>query len=428
MLLIIPLIKEISNCHEDCRRLNWAPSVLTTSNPGEALTGRTKTALISLVVWVLSCGQPGAALAHGSPASGDHSLITPETRARLEDVEKRRRELQARVMQARQREQLAIIKLNHIQTKLNVTNGALQSSKHKLRRTESKINETEVSLSRTRSAESDLSRQAAKRLREIYEGQRLNILEMVFQVQSLQALLDLFYYQERVAELDRKLIAELRLRAAALAQRKDRLGAQKNQLGDMISEIAKKALAINQERLNQEQIAERLRKQRAFWEQAEQQLALESQKLEQQIRDMESEHTRSSKEMARGTGEMDLPLAAQVTSPFGWRRHPIFGVRKFHTGVDLAGPNHAGIKAADSGSVLYTGWYGGYGKVVIVSHGKGMATLYAHLSAIKVSAGQNVHKGEILGYEGTTGFSTGPHLHFEVRVNGKPNNPLNFVK
>jgi murein DD-endopeptidase MepM/ murein hydrolase activator NlpD len=123
-----------------------------------------------------------------------------------------------------------------------------------------------------------------------------------------------------------------------------------------------------------------------------------------------------------------MPLNAQVTSPFGWRRHPIFGVRKFHTGVDLAGPNHSAIRAADNGNVLYTGWYGGYGKVVIISHGKGMATLYAHMSKADVSVGQNVSKGDVIGHEGTTGFSTGPHLHFEVRVDGKPNNPMNYLR
>src|SRR5262249_55013914 len=152
------------------------------------------------------------------------------------------------------------------------------------------------------------------------------------------------------------------------------------------------------------------------------------QQLEEQIRNLESNHKRSNKDMIQGSGNMSLPLHAPITSPFGVRRHPIFGFMRMHTGVDLAGPNHSAIKAADTGNVLYTGYYGGYGKVVILSHGKGMSTLYAHMSSVAVSTGQNVQKGDIVGYEGTTGFSTGPHLHFEVRVNGKPNNPLNYVR
>jgi len=354
--------------------------------------------------------------------------VSADAQARLQDVAHRRKELQERLSQARKREQLALLQLRNIQTKLNVTTGALRENKHKLKKTENKIDQCEQNLSQTRSSQHELSDQAARRLREIYEGQRLNLIEMLFQVESLPALLDLFYYQERVAEMDRRLLEELKARAAALAEKKDELGEQKNKLGDLVCEFARKALMINKEKLNQEQIAERLKTQRAFYEQAEQQLAMESQRLERQIVDMTSESERSSKGMAVGSGDMSLPLQAPITSPFGMRRHPIFGVRKFHSGIDLAGPNHSGIKAADSGNVLYTGWYGGYGKVVIVSHGKGMATLYAHLSSIKVSPGQNIHKGQIVGYEGTTGFSTGPHLHFEVRVNGKPNNPLNFLR
>ncbi len=351
---------------------------------------------------------------------------SPDAQNRLNDVERRRKELQKRLSQAREKEQIALSKLRRIEAKLNVTTGALHESKHKLQRTENKLNETERGLERTKLTEASISDLACKRLREIYEGQRLSLLEMFFHVDSLQALLDLFYYQERVAELDRKLIEQLRAQTAALAARKNKLGEQKVSLGDLVSGIAKQAMAITKQKLTQEQIAEQLSKQREFYERAELQLARESQRLEQQILDMEGK--RSSKDMARGSGTLSMPLRANITSPFGWRRHPIFGIRKFHTGIDLAGPNRSPIKAADSGNVLFTGWYGGYGRVVIVSHGNGMATLYAHLSRIAVSEGENVVKGDVVGYEGTTGFSTGPHLHFEVRVNGKPNNPLNFVR
>lgn len=376
----------------------------------------------------MSCVLANGALGNQAWQANQVEPQSKETQSRLKEVELRRRELKERLYQARHKEQLALLQLHKLQTKLDVATGALKDSRHKLKRTESKIDECQRTLSQTTISEMALSKQAVRRLREIYEGQRLNLLEMLLQVDSLQGLLDLFYYQERVAEMDKKLIDELRVQAKELARRKDKLGEQKNKLGDLVYEFAQRALMISKEKLNQQQIAERLRTQRAFYEQAERQLALESQRLEQQIMAMESSSKQSKKDMAIGSGNMCIPIQAQITSPFGWRRHPIFGVRRFHTGIDLAAPNHSPIKAADSGNILYTGWYGGYGKVVIVSHGKGKATLYAHLSKIAVLAGKNVTKGDIIGYEGTTGFSTGPHLHFEVRVNGKPNNPLDFVQ
>jgi len=354
-------------------------------------------------------------------------LVRADTHERLEQIEQRRQELHERASLARRKEQIALLQLSRIKTRLSVTTGALQSSQHKLKKTENKISEVQQSLVETKSNEVDLTQEAAKRLREIYEGQRLNFIEMLFQIDSMQALLDKLYFQEKIAVLDRKLIAEMRASEAALAQNKEQLGKQKNQLGDIVSSFAKRAIAIAKEKLDQEQIANRLKTQRAFYEEAEKQLANESHRLETQIVEMESKHNRGQ-HMMMGSGSFAVPLKAQITSPFGWRKHPIFGIRRFHTGIDLAGPNHSAIRAADSGNVLYTGWYGGYGKVVIMSHGKGMATLYAHLCKIATESGSNIAKGDIIGYEGTTGFSTGPHLHFEVRVNGIPNNPVQYLR
>lgn len=375
-----------------------------------------------------------AALVAGLPKSpsafaANHISGGDPARQKLQQIEKKREEMHKKYLQTREKERQALKQLKVIQNKLSATTGELRTNKRQLEKTESKINETQAKISKTQTAESDLSGHASKRLREIYEGQRLSFLEMLFQVESLQTLLDRFYFQERVAEQDHKLLNELRAREASLSHQKGELGNQRNKLGDIVSEIAQKALEITKLKTSQEQVAEQLRKQRAFYEKSERQLASESSRLETQILEMENSHRKNAKgNMAVGSGNMCMPLRASVTSPFGWRRHPIFGVRKFHTGVDLAGPNRSAIRAADSGNVLFTGWYGGYGKVVIVSHGNGMATLYAHLSKAAVSVGDNVGKGDVIGYEGTTGFSTGPHLHFEVRVNGKPNNPLNYVR
>jgi murein DD-endopeptidase MepM/ murein hydrolase activator NlpD len=362
-------------------------------------------------------------------ASGFESpLISSESKRRLMQIEQERKELHEQAMKARRKEKDALLRLGKIETKLHVTTGVLNEHKTELKKTESKISEVKQHIDKTQSDEQSLSQEASRRLREIYEGQRLSFVEMLFQVDSLQSFMDRWYFQERIADLDRRVLQELRIKAALLAQHKEHLDQKADHLGDIVSEFARRAMQIAREKFDQQQVANRLRTQRAFYEQAEQQLAEESRHLETQILEMESaSHRRSSGYMKVGSGSFSYPIRAQITSPFGWRKHPIFGVRRFHTGIDLAGPNHSAIRAADSGNVLYTGWYGGYGKVVIVSHGRGMATLYAHLCKVATEAGANVSKGDILGYEGTTGFSTGPHLHFEVRYNGVPNNPLNYL-
>ncbi len=343
-------------------------------------------------------------------------------------LEKEKREYHNKAQAIRKNEKKAYEKLGVIQRELNATTGKLTNTKNQVSHTENKLVETQAKLTTVKTKEEGLKDSAASRLREIYEGNRLSFVEMLFQVDNLQSLLDRMYYQERVAEQDKKLIDELRLRESVLSANKQQLGAQKNMLSEMVSQIAERAVAIAKEKLNQQQTAERLRSQRAFYEQAERELANESARLEKQIFVMESSNRKKGGPITVGSGSMCMPLRAPVTSPFGWRKHPIFGVRKFHSGVDLAGPNRSAIHAADGGNVLYTGWYGGYGKVVIISHGNSMATLYAHLSRAAVSAGDNVSKGDVIAYEGTTGFSTGPHLHFEVRVNGKPNNPMAYVR
>ena len=128
-----------------------------------------------------------------------------------------------------------------------------------------------------------------------------------------------------------------------------------------------------------------------------------------------------------GTGTMMWPVNGPVVSPFGYRIHPILGYRKLHTGMDFAVGYGTPIQASDSGSVIYATWMGGYGNVIIIDHGRGISTLYAHQSSLAVGTGSVVTRGQVVGYVGSTGFSTGPHLHFEVRVNGTPVDPMGYL-
>jgi len=122
-----------------------------------------------------------------------------------------------------------------------------------------------------------------------------------------------------------------------------------------------------------------------------------------------------------GSGQLGWPVSAPITSPFGWR----WG--RMHEGVDLGAAYGTPIAAAGSGTVIYAGWLGGYGNLTVIDHGGGLATAYGHQSRIAVSVGRQVSRGEIIGYVGSTGHSTGPHLHFEVRVNGQPVDPLGYL-
>jgi murein DD-endopeptidase MepM/ murein hydrolase activator NlpD len=128
-----------------------------------------------------------------------------------------------------------------------------------------------------------------------------------------------------------------------------------------------------------------------------------------------------------GNGSLGWPVNGTVVSPFGYRIHPILGYRKMHTGIDIAVGYGVPIRSSGAGTVIYASWMGGYGNVIIVDHGDGLSTLYAHQSSLAAGNGSRVSRGQTIGYIGSTGFSTGPHLHFEVRVNGNPVDPMGYL-
>ncbi len=121
------------------------------------------------------------------------------------------------------------------------------------------------------------------------------------------------------------------------------------------------------------------------------------------------------------------PLYGRITSPYGWRIHPITHKREFHTGLDIGAPLGSPVFAARSGTVIFAGRNGGYGNEIMIKHANNYETLYGHLSQIDVYVGEHVEKGDFIGRVGSTGFSTGPHLHFEIRRYGRTYDPLIFL-
>ena len=172
------------------------------------------------------------------------------------------------------------------------------------------------------------------------------------------------------------------------------------------------------------EMLERVQVERAAYERVVRELEKNSKDLEAMIQKEQVAPRRPAAAAARAAFSFLWPARGIFTSGFGMRHHPLFGIWHLHTGVDIAATWGIPVLAAAEGRVLYAGWFGGYGKIVVIDHGGGLSTLYGHLSSLLVVAGDEVRRGQPVGRVGSTGYSTGPHLHFEVRVNGRPVDPV----
>lgn len=169
---------------------------------------------------------------------------------------------------------------------------------------------------------------------------------------------------------------------------------------------------------------------------AKKQLAADHKALEAQEDALQAEADKITKILASmkvtqkyvgGTMSWPVPASSKITSPFGYRIHPILKTKKLHTGIDIGVPSNNSVIAAQGGTIIHSGWLGGYGKTIIIDHGGGIATLYAHNNTLLVSVGAQVTRGQGIAKSGSTGLSTGPHVHFEVRVNGQYVDPMKYV-
>ncbi|MBO7671898.1 peptidoglycan DD-metalloendopeptidase family protein [bacterium] len=264
-----------------------------------------------------------------------------------------------------------------------------------------------------------------RKIRIIYKHQRTGMIQALFSVRDLNSFMDVIYYEKIILRQDVAKIFEIKKRSDRVIALKKTMQLRKNYLAKSIRNINSKKELLRREIAANEKKINKLKTDRRAYEKAERELMGQSAKLQSMLTNKGSNQKLVNSNFVR-------PIGGKISSPFGPRVHPIFKSKSFHSGVDIAGPNAGNIIASNDGTVIYSGWYGGYGKVVIIDHGdvngNPVTTLYAHMSAINVSQGQSVKKGQVLGKEGSTGYSTGPHCHFEVRVNGKPNNPTNYVQ
>ncbi|KUO62004.1 MAG: metalloendopeptidase [Gracilibacter sp. BRH_c7a] len=261
-----------------------------------------------------------------------------------------------------------------------------------------------------------------KRVRSIYEEGQMSYLEVLFQSTDISDFISRIEYLGCLVDNDQKILTDIRIQKDQLDKKKEQLIAKKEEAEQLKTQaIAAKNYLNNSKAQKEVALADNQKYQDELLVQIEK-LEKDSKALEAKIRELQ----KNSNGVIGYVGVWPTPGYWYITSPYGYRTHPITRKYTLHSGVDIAAPNRAKIVSAGAGVVIYSGWYGAYGNAVIIDHGNGLSTLYGHMSSIAVPYGRALVAGQTIGYVGSTGWSTGPHLHFEVRKNGTPTSPMQY--
>lgn len=344
-----------------------------------------------------------------------------------------------------QREQLqnelnsANIDLNDVQAELSENLQQIEKldekiaiAEKKLQEQESKITELKVSIEEVEkeleivTEKKDKQKEIfEKRVVALYEAGETQYLDLILKSRSLSDFLSSYYVISELAEADRTLLDELKDKKKTINLSKQKLENERKELSIIVENQTRESRTLqNTKKIRENFVAK---------------LSTQEQELQSKIDQINSEYDAINKQILElaqsgiqttyigGQLAWPVPGYTRITSPYGTRLHPILGRYKLHTGVDISAPLGANFIAVNDGIVVKAEYNGNYGNMVMINHGGGISTLYAHGSEILVKAGEQVTRGEPVLKIGSTGLSTGPHAHFEVRINGSTVDPLPYI-
>lgn len=261
------------------------------------------------------------------------------------------------------------------------------------------------------------------RVREMYMYGDIDYIDVLFQAESFSDFITRFEYLTYIAENDSQLLQDVIFLQESLEAQKITLEAEKVGLEKKKTAQIEKADELEVAGAEKEKVLKEVRSQESALYDILDAMEEESDRIAANIASLQSDGG------VAPTGKLIWPAPAskRITSVYGPRKHPIKKTNSFHTGVDIGAGNKTNIVAAASGTVIVSTYNSSYGNYVVLDHGGGMSTLYAHMSQRKVKVGDNVAAGSVIGLVGSTGLSTGPHLHFEVRLDGKHTSPNSYL-
>ena len=372
---------------------------------------------------------------NNTQANNTGTDTAPLSEEELKELEKQKDEVSDKLNQTN-------VKLEYVQGELSDTMIKVQQAQDKVMQYEQEMQEQQNqintlqtsindSLNRLVLASQDYNAKKdvlAKRLVAMYEAGDTEYLDVLLKSKDVIDFVSRLYVIEEMATYDNELINQVKIEKENIEATQKQLEQAQNQIREIKAKNEQTSIVLTNMQTLQANYAKRLTD--------------SEKKIQEQITAYKKEQAEIEAQIQASTnyvvdiqytgGEMLWPVAASgtvITSNFGMREHPIQGVVKQHTGLDIAGaPIGTPVVAAADGVVTYAGWLGGYGNCVMINHGNGVVTLYGHGNKVLTTVGKQVKQGETIMEVGSTGNSTGPHCHFEVRINGEYTNPLNYVK
>lgn len=346
--------------------------------------------------------------------------------------------------------------LDKLDKKVLESQAKLDKIKEKLAKVEAQLEASEVKLEETQKEKEEKYEIFKKRLRVMYEYGDMAYVDVLLGSNSVADLVTRMEYVNTIAKSDRELVDELEAVEIEIQKQIVKIEEERLEVDKLRKEAQTETNNLKKASDEKEAEVKKLQSTKAGYEKQMSELEAASNSIEAQIKAAEaaarkkaaeeeaarkaaaaagnsssasSDSTSSTIAAPKYTGgKFTRPCNGSVTSNFGYRIHPIFGTKKLHKGIDFGVATGSPIFAAEDGVVISSGWQSGYGNTVVISHGGGVSTLYAHNSSLSVSSGQRVTRGQQIARAGSTGNSTGPHCHFEVRVNGSVTNPAPYLQ
>ncbi|WP_231483013.1 murein hydrolase activator EnvC family protein [Anaerovibrio lipolyticus] len=352
------------------------------------------------------------------------TALADDLEEQLQDLQEKAAQQQEITNEAQARVENLSEKLRVLQEEVDAATSEYNDVKGRLDKVQSDIYENTELLNKTEKELKVKNKKLAKRVRDIYINGQISYVDVLFGAKDFSDFLTRMDILKRIIKHDYDLIMKVKADREIVMNTKAKLEKDKADVELLVADAEIKQKNMLDKKQAQQVLLDKAEYDRDVSQQAYEEIMAASEEITRMI---QRSQMVGGSYVAGGSGAMIWPLNGPITSEFGWRTHPIFGTQRYHSGLDIGGDYGLPIVAAASGTVIHSGWISGYGYTVIIDHGGGITTLYGHNESLLVGEGESVSQGQTIAMCGSTGNSTGPHCHFEVRENGEPVSPYSYL-